>query len=63
LLYNVYHVLELNPENAARVNARGGKALADFLVAPETQALIAKFGIARVGQSLFVPDAGKLDRW
>jgi tungstate transport system substrate-binding protein len=63
LLYNVYHVLELNPANASRVNARGGKALADFLVAPETQALIAEFGTLRFGQSLFVPDAGKPDRW
>lgn len=63
LLYNVYHVLELNPGNASRVNAGGGKALADFLVAPETQALIAEFGKARFGQSLFVPDAGKFDRW
>jgi tungstate transport system substrate-binding protein len=63
LLYNVYHVLELNPKNAARVNLAGGRALADFFVAPETQALIAEFGKARFGQSLFVPDAGRPDRW
>ena len=63
LLYNVYHVLELNPKNAARVNLAGGRALADFFVAPETQALIAQFGKARFGQSLFVPDAAKPDRW
>ena len=63
LLYNVYHVLELNPKNAARVNLAGGRALADFFVAPETQGLIAGFGKARFGQSLFVPDAGKPDRW
>jgi tungstate transport system substrate-binding protein len=63
LLYNVYHVLELNPKNAGRVNLAGGRALADFFVAPETQALIAEFGKARFGQSLFVPDAGRPDRW
>src|SRR5881398_277283 len=63
LLYNVYHVLELNPKNAARVNLAGGRALAEFFVAAETQALIAGFGKARFGQSLFVPDAGKPDRW
>ena len=63
LLYNVYHVLELNPKNAARANLAGGRALADFFVAPETQGLIAGFGKARFGQSLFVPDAGKADRW
>ena len=62
LLYNVYHVLELNPHNAARINLAGGAALADFFVAPATQALIAGFGKARFGQSLFVPDAGKPDR-
>jgi tungstate transport system substrate-binding protein len=63
LLYNVYHVLELSPRNAARSNVAGGKAFADFLVSPETQGLIGQFGKARFGQSLFVPDAGKDDRW
>lgn len=59
LLYNVYHVLEVNPRNVPRVNAAGAKALSDFLVAPETQARIGAFGKARFGQSLFVPDADK----
>ncbi|MGH7700062.1 MAG: substrate-binding domain-containing protein [Gemmatimonadales bacterium] len=55
LLYNVYHVMEVNPRNAPRVNAAGARALADFLVAGETQGLIGEFGKARFGQSLFVP--------
>ncbi len=63
LLYNVYHVLELNSKNAPRINVQGGRALADFLVARETQRLIGRFGKARFGRSLFVPDAGKPDRW
>jgi len=63
LLYNVYHVLELNPMNAPSINLQGGQALADFFVAAETQRLIGRFGKARFGQSLFVPDAGKPDRW
>jgi len=63
LLYNVYHVLELNPKNAPRINAAGGKAFAEFLVAPATQALIAEFGKSRFGRSLFIPDAGKVDTW
>jgi tungstate transport system substrate-binding protein len=62
-LYNVYHVLELNPKNAPRINVEGGRALADFLVAPNTQKLIAEFGRRRFRQSLFVPDAGKVDTW
>jgi tungstate transport system substrate-binding protein len=63
VLYNVYHVMEVNPRNAPRVNARGARALADWFVAPATQRLIGAFGTSRFGQSLFVPDAGKLDRW
>ena len=63
LLYNVYHVLELNPRNAARINVTGGRVFADFLVSAEAQRLIGAFGKSRFGQSLFVPDAGKEDRW
>ena len=63
VLYNVYHVLELNPQNAPRINVAGGKALADFLVSAEIQVLIGDFGKSRFGRSLFVPDAGKPDRW
>jgi len=57
LLYNVYHVMEVNPRNAPRGNAAGARALADFFVSPEAQAMIREFGKARFGQSLFVPDA------
>ena len=63
LLYNVYHVLELNPHNATRINLAGGEAFANFIVSPEAQTLIGQFGKSRFGQSLFVPDAGKPDRW
>jgi len=63
VLYNVYHVLELNPKNAPRINIAGGKAFADFMVAPETQAVIGQFGKSRFGRSLFIPDAGKVDKW
>ncbi len=63
LLYNVYHVLELNPKTAPRANLVGGKALADFFVAPETQRMIGAFGKAQFGRSLFVPDAATRDRW
>jgi tungstate transport system substrate-binding protein len=65
VLYNVYHVMAVNPRNAPspRVNGSGGRALADFFVSPEAQAIIGTFGKSRFGQSLFVPDAGKPDRW
>jgi tungstate transport system substrate-binding protein len=57
LLYNVYHVMEVPWAG------KGARALADFFVSPEAQELIGKFGTSRFGRSLFVPDAGKQDRW
>jgi tungstate transport system substrate-binding protein len=61
LLLNVYSVMEVNPANGPRVNAAGGAAFADFMVSPETQAVIRTFGVDRYGQPLFVPVAGKRD--
>jgi tungstate transport system substrate-binding protein len=58
LLLNIYSVMEVNPSNGPRVNAAGGKAFADFMVAPETQNVIKGFGIEKFGQALFVPIAG-----
>ncbi len=57
LLYNVYHVMEVPHASA------GPRALADFFVSPEAQAVIGKFGTTRFGGPLFIPDAGQLDRW
>ena len=62
-LYNVYHVLEPNSKNAPRINVAGGQAFADFMVDTATQRLIGEFGTTRFGRPLFVPDAGKPDRW
>jgi tungstate transport system substrate-binding protein len=58
-LLNIYSVMEVSPANGPRVNAAGGKAFADFMVAPETQALIKNFGVDKYGQPLFVPIAGQ----
>jgi tungstate transport system substrate-binding protein len=60
-LLNIYSVMEINPANGPRVNTSGGKAFADFMVAPETQAVIKTFGMDKFGQPLFVPIAGKTD--
>jgi tungstate transport system substrate-binding protein len=61
VLLNVYHVMPVNPAKFPNVpiNAAGGKAFADFMVAPETQKVIGDFGKEKSGQQLFVPDAGK----
>jgi tungstate transport system substrate-binding protein len=58
-LLNIYSVLEVNSANGPRVNSAGGKAFADFMVAPQTQEVIRKFGVEKFGQPLFVPVAGK----
>ena len=60
-LLNIYSVMEVNPANGPRVNAAGGKAFADFMLASETQAVIRTFGAEKYGQALFVPIAGKKD--
>jgi len=60
-LLNVYSVMEVNPANGPRVNAAGGKAFAEFMLAPEAQAVIKTFGADKYAQPLFVPIAGKKD--
>ncbi len=60
-LLNVYHVITVNPEKYPKVNKDGAIAFANFMVAPETQELIGKFGVDKYGQALFVPDATKTD--
>jgi tungstate transport system substrate-binding protein len=60
-LLNIYSVMQINPANGPRVNVAGGKAFADFVLAPDTQAVIKIFGVEKYGQPLFVPIAGKTD--
>jgi len=59
LLFNIYSVIEVNPTNGPRVNTTGGKAFADFMVSPQTQAVIKSFGVEKFGQPLFIAVAGK----
>jgi tungstate transport system substrate-binding protein len=60
-LLNLYSVMEVNPANGPKVNVAGGKAFADFMLAPETQQAIKTFGVDKYGQALFVPIAGTKD--
>ncbi len=60
-LLNVYHVITVNPGKWPRVNYTGAMAFAQWIVSPATQDVIAKFGVDKYGQPLFVPDAGKSD--
>ncbi len=58
-LLNIYHVITVNWNKYPLVNKDGAQAFADFMVSPDTQALIGKFGVDKYGQQLFFPDAGK----
>jgi tungstate transport system substrate-binding protein len=58
-LLNIYHVIELDSAKWPRVNAGGGRAFADFMVAKKTQEIIGRFGVEKFGAPLFFPDAGK----
>src|SRR5262245_24385398 len=57
-LLNIYSVMEVKPANGPKVNANGGEAFAELMVAPNTQAVIKTFGVDEYGQPLFVPVAG-----
>ncbi len=56
-LVNAYHVIVPSKKKLPGVNARGGKAFAEFLVSPAGQDAIGKFGIEEYGTPLFHPDA------
>ncbi len=57
-LLNIYHVIQVNPSKG-KINAEGGQAFSDFMIAPDTQKVIGQFGVDKYGQQLFIPDAGK----
>lgn len=60
-LLNLYHVITVSATKFPRVNKAAADAFADYLVSPEAQRLIGRFGVDRFGQPLFFPDAGKRD--
>jgi len=61
VLLNIYHVIQVNPQKSTKINADGAKAFSDFMVSPDTQQTIGKFGVDKYGQPLFFPDAGKTE--
>src|SRR5438046_9072574 len=61
-LLNVYAVLEVNPANGPRVNTAGGRAFADFMLAPGTQAVLKPVGAQRRAQALCRPVRGQPGR-
>jgi len=61
LLLNIYSVIRVNPAKFSKINVEGAKAFADFMLAPDTQRIIGKFGVDKYGSPLFFPDAGKAE--
>ncbi len=62
VLLNIYHVIQVNPAKfPGIINVEGAKAFDDFMVSPDTQAVIAKYGVDKYGQPLFFADAGKTE--
>ncbi|MCU0847252.1 MAG: substrate-binding domain-containing protein [Spirochaetes bacterium] len=61
-LLNIYHVIELDSSRFPKINSRGGKSFADFIVSPAAQKIINNFGRARFGHPLYYPDAGKTEK-
>jgi tungstate transport system substrate-binding protein len=60
-LFNVYHVIVVNPDLHDRVNAEAARRFRAFLLEPATQQLIGEFGGEQYGQPLFTPYASESD--
>ena len=56
-LLNNYQVIEVKSRDDMRLNEKGARAFADFLVEEETQHQIAIFGVEEYGRPLFFADA------
>ncbi len=56
LLVNYYSLILVNPAKFPKVNARGAKALFDFLLSGNTRKVIESFGKNKSGQQLFFWD-------
>jgi tungstate transport system substrate-binding protein len=56
-LRNIYHAYVVNPGKHPTTHRSEAERFVRYLVDPKIQAWIGRFGVARFGQPLFVPDA------
>ncbi len=56
-LHNIYHAWIVNPARQATVDSAAAGAFVSWLVSPEAQSLIGRYGVRRFGRPLYVPDA------
>jgi len=61
ILLNVYGAMMINPEKFSYVNSEMAKEWINFLITPETQQIIADFGVEEYGQPLFFPALGNYE--
>lgn len=52
-LFNVYHVIVVNPDEHDGLNTDAARAFSDFLLEADTQEIISNFGQEQYGQALF----------
>jgi tungstate transport system substrate-binding protein len=52
-LFNVYHVIVVNPDQHDGLHTEGAREFRAFLLEPDTQEVIAGFGVEEFGQPLF----------
>ncbi len=55
-LYNVYHVIVVNPDKHPDINVEGARAFADFMTSPQVQDIIREYGVDKFGEPLFHVD-------
>ncbi len=51
-LYNVYHVIVVNPDKHTGINVEGARAFADFMTSPQVQDIIRSYGVDKFGEPL-----------
>jgi tungstate transport system substrate-binding protein len=56
-LFNQYGVIAVNPDKNDRINYEGAQKFIDWILSEKGQNMIAEFGKAEFGESLFVPNA------
>ena len=57
VLFNPYHVIEVDPARFPKTNAEGAHKFAQFLASAQIQKFVGEYGKEKFGQPLFVPDA------
>lgn len=59
-LFNPYHVITVDPAKNPNIQGDLANQFADWIISVPTQQLIADYGVAEFGESLFIPDS---DPW